>query len=535
MIPINNKTEIPLNYSERQASKFSRLNDKEINTGILGKIRQFLGKILYNPTLKWQTHMQAEHMSRGLLNGNSHHIAIAKTVEVLEEMDHPPKDLIKALNYADSFAKAQLFVDPFLEVTLIGGLAGGVVKANIIKNDIKNLKEGESLAIPSSCERHAMLLFITRQENGNFKVVQHNQGLGIGKFHFSKVDASGKKIFQTALEIEDVGEEHLCGVSSLFIDRVIINSNPLTGGTVNHLYLNLLPLLKGHIKYPPSEDPRLWGHGQLGGSCTAASGLSLIRSQMDENSFKEFRDIGRTEMLLKSYKQIKKGWGNNATQRSVTLEVVRKLEHSLSKRGLDLPLEMQELKRQLEGINKAPIIDKKPIISDNLTDNIDFAFTLLKEGNFDDASLEKARPYIEKALIASQLPASKEELNRLWELSSQLRSYSRNKSLTVNQIYMMTIISTALLDKVDSSKEWISPSDKNDTKVLKFCESMHNRYNALSLGSRFQNGAYEPYLAHHQKKFIEPVDLLTPKNLAKLLEKMGNARYDYYSKKLEKQ
>lgn len=522
MNPINITTKTP-DYLEKRASQFRRLNEKEMQSGILGKIKQFLGAVLQKASLdinlKWQTHVHAEHMSQGSLGGNSQLTALAKTVEILEKMNNPPQNLIDALNYAKGVQSAQIYVDSFLDLTLVGGVASNLVKANIIKNDIKNLKINESLAIPSSCERHEMLLFITRQENGNFKVVQHNQGLGIGRFHYSKGDASGKKLFQTALEFSDVTEEKLCGGSALFIERVLANSIPFMG-TIDHLYLNLLPMLQGN-PHAPSEDPRLWGHGQLGGSCSAASGLSVIRSQLDKDSFKEFRDIGRTEMLLKSYKQIKKGWGNHSTQRAVTLEVVKKLEHSLKKRGKELPEEMLEMKRQLEGINKKNT-DLLPHPFNTLPDNINFAFNLMKDGKFDDASLETARPYMEKALSFSSLPASQEELKKLWEISNQLRSYSRDKPLSINQIYMMTVMSSALLDKARLSE--IAPSDKKLQALSKFCYGMHYRYNALSLGTRFQNSIYESYLLPHQKIILRPSNPLMPEGLYKLITKIGKKR-----------
>lgn len=503
----------PENYALKNAHKLGKLNEKEINTGTLGKIRQFLGKVLlkshFSESFKTQTHLHAEHMSKGDLSGNHTAVAIGKTISILEKMNDPPKDLIKALTYARRISIAESTTTPLLASTVVGLGASNVIRANIIKRDIKKLKVGKSLAIPCDCQKHAMLLFITRQPNGKFKIVQHNQGLGI-EFHYMKVDETGKSLYQTALEIEDVSEEEICGLGSFFIDRVITNSIPLIG-SVDKLYSDLLPLLKGTIA-PPSEDPRVWNPGQLGGSCTASAPLSLIRSQLGEDAYQEFLDIGRTEMVLKSFKQIKKGWGNNRTQRIVTLEVVKKLERSLEKRAIDIPEELTELKRQLEGMNTARKdlnTVKKPKSPESMTQNLEHAFALLKAGNFNHESIEAAELYIQNASLVSKTPLSDKELTELIKFSQHLTKYCKDRSLTKIQIHMMKEISSVLKNRVDSSLDQLNNVQKNKaTKINKFYSLMQFYYDSIELTEDFE------------KEFHSSIPPYIPEGLAKLKKKM---------------
>lgn len=460
------------NYAIKSTHKFDKLNKKEINSGILGKIKQVLGKTLlkstFSTSFKSQTHLHAEHMSQGKLAGNNPSIAIGKTIAILEKMNDPPKDLIHALTYARRISLAQHTSTAFLVPTVIGVGASNTITANVIKRDLKNLKTGKSLAIPCISPGHAMTLFITRQPDGKFKVVQHNQGSGIGKFHYTKIDNAGKRLYQTALEIEDVEEENLCGVGALFIDLMLANSIPTVGST-DKLYQNIFPLLKGKIA-PSIDDPRVWNPGQLGGSCTASSPLSLIRAQLDEDAYQEFRDIGRTEMVLKSFKQIKKGWGNNQVQKIVTLEVVKQLEGSLEKRAVPVPEELREMKKQLEGMHKTKRVKKPPPKS--LTQSLEYGFTVLKAGNFNDDSIQAAYPYIN-----SQAPLGENELKELVDFSKRLIKYCEGRPLTENQVYMMKEISSVLIDKIGASKE-----------LTKFHNSMRRRYNAIRLSEEDLSG-----------------------------------------------
>lgn len=534
--------EVTKSYAEKQTSRFHALNEKEINNGTVGKIRQLLGKIrqllgerffLFNDSFKWQTHMHAEHMSQGSFAGGMDFYGTAKTIELLEKTNNPPADLIKALNYAKNVSVIGYSTDFILIPTVVGKIASHVTVSNVIKNDIRNLQPDESLAIPSSSAGHAMMLFITRQPDGTFKVVQHNQGEGINKYHYGKADDNGKQLYQTALEIEGISEQNLCGWDSFFIDRILING--LIGST-DTLYTEILPLLKGTVA-PASEDSRLWGHGQLGGSCTAACGLSLVRSQLDETSYKEFRELGRTEMLLKSYKEIKSGWGNNSIQRTVTLEVVKKLESSLKKRGKELPDEIKEMRRQLEAIAKdekkfdggsamlngipikAHLDNEKEVVFEGLPDNMNVAFTILKAGNFTDASIEAAKPYIDQVAKTFRGESSDDEMKKILELSSLLTTYCKGRALTSNQTYMMALFSSVLYNKMLYLPEESASDSALQDKIKNISDfnfNMVRRYNELGLGSLFQNDQYDYLISHFQRSYFASSAVSVPEGLAKL-------------------
>lgn len=551
----------------------------QINTGLTAKIKQILGAVAirsgFNIGFIWQTHLHAEHMSQGNLSGNSHVVALNKTLKVLKHME-PPKEesekkkfdnLIKALSYAEK-------VTGELESPL-NLLDSNSSLASSIKKDIAKLTPGESLAIPSDSRGHAMLMLITKQQDGTFKVVQHNEGEGINQFHYFKVGEDGKKRYQTALEIENVLPENICGEDSTFINQLLENR----GKKTEELYTNVIPLLKGKI-CNPSNDPRLWSHGQLGGSCTTASCVSLIRSQLgspeNKEPFKKFREVGRSEMVLKSFEQIRSGWGNNAAQRTVTLEVVKKLEHSLQKQNRALPPELKEIKKQLEAMQKArsrsnlqpsfssstisssgselnasplsrtsstipPLAQTAPpipttlngieievgmdknnqIVSKRLADNVNIALTILRSGNFDDESIQEAQPYITQVMKAAEKaaektePMSEAEIKTILDAGKLLADYCKDRPLTKEQIVVMAAFSGAILRATANI-----PHGKNLEPVHKFFWDMHGRYNALNLGAQFKNSFYEKYIAYFQaKNFPQTGGSVAPKELLDLLER----------------
>ena len=433
-------------------------------------------------------------MSQGNLSGNSDWDATERTLHVLQKMSHPPTSVIQALQYALKIQKNLLFKT-------------GI--AHRVQRDVKKLEPGQSVAVPSSAKGHAMMMMITcvgKKPSGEkrYTVVQHNTGAGIANYHYYNRSMNGRPKYQTALEITDVSEEALCGHSSRFFSRLFA----LEESPVKKLYTKVIPLLRGTIA-PPSSDPRLWSHGQIGGSCSASCGLSLIRSQLDRETFKEFRERSRIEMILESFQQIKEGGESSTDQKIVTLEVVRKLMHIYDRRGLPLPKELEETKKQLEEISsqssqKIASFEKallqKGLIKRTLhgqpfevvddgtgklygkdsADNINIAFSLIREGNFSQESLELAVKYIEKAVsLRTGLPCTQEENEKLLNIGFSMTSMLKDRPLTAEQMYVATAMTALAFDAIPTIRESRSIK-KNLTELENFAVNLQNSFLALN-------------------------------------------------------
>lgn len=470
----------PKSYRGDFARKFEVLSKKNIPRGPLALFVELVGRIyralLFDLTLNWQTHMHAEHMSQGSLSGNPTDIAIKKTIGLLKRLPSPPEDLLKSLTYAHKFRRNQL-------------------KPAQVKEDIQKLKTGESLALTSNSKKHAMMLFITRTGESTFTVVQHNMGEMIGDYHYNLTDSTGKQRFQTALEITDVSQSDLTAKDAPFIERLIRCNN---SGTTKELYESILPLLHGTIA-PPSTDPRLWSHGQLGGSCSAAAPLALIRSQLSKEAYKEFRELGRLEMILKSYKQITTGWGNTATQKAVTLEAVKALEKSIAKRNQELPHALKTIKEKLETKKQQPI--KEPPVG-NLADNLNHTLYILQKNRFSQEAIKSSRKYLERALEESSKPLTKSDLRKYVKIVNSLAKYCEDRPLTKDQIYMLTSIVTA----IKNYERWFQTDkvfDKKLThKINHLTYTLHSRFNALGLSTLHQNSVYDKYVSYLQQHYF---------------------------------
>ncbi len=496
-------------FTTRYARQFTLLNNQQIAAGLIAKIRKLFGwlysHVIGNNALKWQTHMFAEHLARGNLSGNLTSFATAKTIKLLGKLENPPADLIQALSYAQRLCEID-------------------IAPKIIKQDIKNLAVGKSLAIPSSSSKHAMMLFITCtgiDESGKkiYKVVQHNQGAGIDNYHYRNVETDGKLRFQTALELLDVTEEHLCREGSSFINQLLDNDQH---GSVENLYEKILPQLKGRLA-PPSLDQRLWGHGQIGGSCSALCVLSIVRSQLDKASYKTFRDLGRVEALLKSYRQIKSGWGNNSTQITVTLEIVRSLQHSLKKRKLELPDLLKTMKKQLKPPKKVqatktpkiqvgvrpPPPTQAPKAVWHQANTLQTALTRLTHGQFSIDTLEKVIPS-----LLDINPKTPTEIKRFIKVTTRFIDAHHKTPFTKEQIYVLTVASSllAIATRKLRREHEILFSTKFLKKIGFFNFSMHAAYNGLGLSSYFTNAHFDSYITPYQKHYFED-ELIIPEGL----------------------
>ncbi len=527
---------------QKYLSKFHAINQEQMETGPIGQIRRLIGLLfhsIFNYRLAWQTHIAAEHLSQGSLSGNFTSAALARTITLLKKMESPPQDVLKALTYAHESLKYHR-------------------SAKTIKNDIRNLEVGHSLAICSNSQPHAMILFITCtgiDGNGKkkYRVVQHNQGQGIENYHYQKTEShGGKKRYQTGLEIADVSEENLCSKEAPFISRLL---RCKYFGSTKKLYEEILPLLKGKI-LPPSKDDRLWGHGQLGGSCTALCLLSLIRSQLPKDAYKEFRDLARVEVLLKSYRQIKRGWGNNTTQKMIALEVIKNMKKSLKTLPNELKLVKAHLKKiekpskrsrkiEVEGAAKirpplpehAPpppsvtaavrmVHHKKPP-SEDYANDLQSAIALLKKGNFTFENLDDAKHFLLAAYSVRFVdPVDLSHIKNFLRVASRFIASCEEKAFTKEQLYVLTVISSAMytisknLEKKQNPQIDALLTEKIADRIFSFTYSMHKSYNALCLGSYYSHPEFQGLIDYYQGLFFrEQRD--TPSGLQNLLKKMS--------------
>jgi hypothetical protein len=403
--------------------------------------------------------MAAEHMTQGKLGGNLDEYATQKSIELLQKMVPPPETLIRALKYANALQAKEGFIP-------------GAVLAPFVKRDIRAMDVNQQLAIPVTTPGHAMMMLITctgHDSHGKklYTIVHHNTGYGVEAYHYKRT-LHGREKFQTGLVINDVNEDALCGPRSSFFSNVLALRPPSS----KKLYEQIIPSLKGTIA-PPSDNPRDWSHGQIGGSCTTFCGLSLIRSQLSHERYTEFREMGRLEMVLKSVRQIKSGWYSLTEQKIVTMDAVKKLEHSYERRHLEVPQELKETKRQLEaffspGVRRAAklesclfglgrgrrklngvafdaVEESGHMTPKDTADMVNMAFSLVRDGESSQASLDLAYGYFEKAthqffkLLIQGKPRSSEE-HAKWEGLALAMAQLKNHPLSADQMYFMAAL-----------------------------------------------------------------------------------------------
>jgi hypothetical protein len=313
-------------------------------------VRQFFSGVSWG--FRFQMHAVAEHMAQGALAGG---IVLTSEIEMKKLLDK-----LANIPRADQTQtdKAKKLLESFLSVGLIMADGDPEYAVEQMGRRIQNLNPGEIIALPVSTRGHAMAMCVERTDDiadgkKNFKVTLHNTGMGSNN-HYSKIDPENteRTLYQTAYEICNVPEEKLN--SDFFTDLIYLNYlDSEQGGS--KLYKKILPNLGGTRVPQNDKDVRLWSHGQVGGSCAASCLKALLRSQLDNKTYKQLRDLTRMEFILRSWTQIQKGTESYpATQKIVTLEAINQLERSLQKRqpqdvrGPVLPQELEETRNQLQ-------------------------------------------------------------------------------------------------------------------------------------------------------------------------------------------
>lgn len=538
-------------YTYEYAKKFKELNIEKASGKIESTIRTVAAGMVnlrrFSGEFRWGTFLIAEHMGKGPLAGSYTSNCLRKAIESLNLINLPNfAQLKKSLEFA----------------LLVSESNWGW--AEMLKASVAKLEVNESLAFSSESSDHGMLMMVTctgidQAGNKLYKVIQHNEGFGIERFHYQKVDSNGRHLYQTALEIVDVSAKNITSSESTFFLKLITNSflllRPLQMlgikfGTVEAVYEEIIPLLKGRIA-PPSDDPRLWSEGQLGGSCSASCIISFIRSQVSISDFEKFMNIARHETAFKSFREIKGGEGDTATQKVVTLEMIKDLEHRYKLAGKGLPKELQEMYRQLMemqpgmsirdlrySLGKASLSSKdshqvvldKPLqlngipisislgakegmISKSCVDNLNIAFTYMKENN--PESLLKMYEYLK---AAQQQAIHPKEIGNFIKLYQLIRNFYDDRVLGKEQLYKLTVLFSVMFDQWMKSKalKSLDEYEKQDEVLQNFLYNLHSVYNALHLSSYFKHDSFDRVIRHFQRGWFQPKGPQTPKWIKKM-------------------
>lgn len=527
-------------------NRFKDLN-KKTNPGLIDRILRFIfqSSNFVSTSVSWSVHVAVEHLGRGKFSGNPYQNSINHTLDLIRKMHPVPTKMEKALSYAQSVANGKT--------------------TQAIKADIKSLQVGESVLIPSVIPQHCMMMQVTctKDENGKktYRIEHHNGGFGIDDYHYHKVEENGKILFQTGLIIEEVPGENLFGDDSEFIQQILSakdsNKGPYVMKTV--LYEKILPSAGG-IVAPPNEDNRYWQPGQVGGSCTYSCIRSLLRANSSEEEYSHFEEYAAYELFLKSYEQIKSGEGNTTIRKIATLEMIKELEHRFVKKGTKVPEEILEARYQLEilhletsssksraqieknlknsaknknislnniALNKPALsLDKgKRLQSTDAVDNINIAFTILKEGEFSAEAFLAAEPYLSEATQnKNSLSYDLNSVEKLQLLHKALSNYREENPITRQQFYYLTAISSAIAFVSSNLKN----SDRlaRTQKLNKFYEevdasnrNIHRGFNNLLLGSSSaHNTPIGRLIASFQTKFYGANTPMIPSNMKKMIQ-----------------
>lgn len=488
---------------ERYQERFIKISSEKQQTGALGYLRRIHSLITRSNyfRLKYATHVAVEHMSQGDLANNPFIEALARTGKLLNKMQDPREEGSPP-RYPSS-AKME---------TLLANARTCYMNIEITKKKVQELEIGESLVVPIHADMHGMMMVLTCTGliNGKkmYSIEQHNTGLGVNQYHYVKVDENGRRLYQTALRIVDVPQDNLFGKNASFFENVMgIDS------TVKMIYENFIPSAGGRIE-DPSANEKHWSPMQLGGSCTASCLRSVMRSHLPPEENTLFEEVAKYELLLKTYKHIISGSGNSTSQKIVALEMVKEILHAHEKRGLAMSPELVTIQKRLEAMLPHKKITKKsrPFSSENMFDNLSFAFTTLRNGRFSKKAIEQAQPCLIKSFqsIMSHLKSNskipEQDMEKFMAVSDQIIAFYKDRPLTNEEIYFMTAISTILECMAESTKSKKETIKKQLSDITDFWKIMNQRFNALQLASRYENPLLKEIidLAQSQIKHKEP-------------------------------
>lgn len=440
-------------YTDNFKKKIDELDQESINPGAVG-VRKALGFVNSKlnkkesiKSLRYITHLAAEHLSQGALSSGYFSIAIDKVNNILKKMPQSVaiNQIISQLEFAHRFMKIietnNSFFDPERE----------------LKELIANLNIGESILIPSGNQRHSTIMSIICTEiigkRKIFALNHYNEGNG-SSYHYQKKCEDGKLSFQAVLEVKDIDGEKLYGRDSFFIRDIIEDHFSYNG--INFFYELILPELNGKFA-PPSSDSRFWSFGQLGGSCSTACVIAFLRSKLSETSFKEFQILAKTEYLFKLYRQIKRGSSNTSMRKLVALEIIDQLAKDRSVSNELLPV-LDKIKAKIDPKSLEKLTSKKksqrviPLSdefdSEHINSNLKVIYKILKKSNFNSQGIEKMKPFLKRALMIKFENITLEDFKDFINIACKISTLCKKLPLNYEQIYLATVISCIFLNVI---------------------------------------------------------------------------------------
>lgn len=253
-------------------------------------------KTISDSNLRSAVFLEAEHLSRLDIQGGLPFVTIPPILKALERINSPQTRVAKnalegLLNYEHCF--------DYL----------GINNRHLLKDlieKIRTLKPGQMVAIslsnmmvqlPFQMSGHIIIGSIECEKHGQYTLRIHNGGEGLD-FHYERKEReSGRKLYQTTLEIGEVKFLHLVN----FIKAAAALQAFRPGNSTEKLY-RLIPKLDGKI-LPPRTDARFWMRAQIGNSCSGYAIKCFLRGMLPEEDYRTFKCV----LLEMSVKELQKG------------------------------------------------------------------------------------------------------------------------------------------------------------------------------------------------------------------------------------
>ncbi len=239
--------------------------------------------------------IEADHLSRLDIQGGLPFVTIPPVIDTLETMDTPTT--IAAKNSLKGLLEYEEHFDYL-------GINNHFLVKDLIKK-IKQLTPGQIVAIPLSsmdirASGHIIIGSIECSEDGKFILRIHNGGDGLD-FHYTRSEEdSGRRIYQTTLEIADIAMPELIN----FIKAAASIQAFRLGNNSEKLY-KLIPRLKGKV-LPASPDSRYWMRKQMGNSCSGYSIKCFLKFVLSPEDYEHFN----IRHIALSIKGLQKGFGS---------------------------------------------------------------------------------------------------------------------------------------------------------------------------------------------------------------------------------
>lgn len=413
LTPLNEKIVAVAKKIKDYLTYFSSLNESELKTGLS---------------------LSNEYMAEGKYGTGSP----GQTIETLRvETKNSPVPEIQ--NFDKLLAYAQIvnaYTDQFSSVFHLEENLTGLSK--LIKKDIKNLKEGETLLIPCGYQipnkGHTVLITLTRQE-GKLLLQIHNEGAGL-QYHHQEILKNSVTMFQTVYEIEIDNEGKLTADDSPVLYDIFKLLIPDPENSIGKLYGIVSSLGKKLPKRKVTDwDTRsidnpnrdYWSRGQLGKTCYARAFVSVARTVLPPQQYWELKSALKTNYLFRLYADITHS-RETEFKKMASIEILSKLLKSYDKHGVVVPEKLKILQTELAAFESEKSEELHTPYS--LDESLDYLEIAINNKNY-----WAAHKYLEEAFRFAQNRnnISKNNLDKLLDLSQKVREIYKNRGLSSNK------------------------------------------------------------------------------------------------------